>query len=219
VANFGAVGSILDFQAIGSSRVNVQANTNQLASGEFATCTVSVDTMGLLAGTYDFSVEIVDSSAANSPQYVDIHVTVIHVTVQGSPVSSSSTYSGSFTGYVQNSDADASDPDGAFIDSYGGPATMTVTPNLGGGYTLQFSATLRTTYPHGEDFSASPNGSVTVGSLTNISFSFTMGDGSCQVQGNLSNGTFSGTWTFIPGDPSNDQSDSGSGSFALYLVV
>jgi hypothetical protein len=40
-------------------------------------------------------------------------------------------------------------------------------------------------------------------------------DGSCQVQGGISNGVFSGTWTFVPNDPSSDQSDSGSGTFAL----
>jgi hypothetical protein len=125
-------------------------------------------------------------------------------------------YTGNFTGHVQNTAVDGADPDGSFIDSYGGPATLLVTANPGGGYTLQFSARLSASRPHGEDFSASPNGTLTVASLGGVSFRFPMGDGNCAVQGALGNGVFSGSWRFVQADPT-DNSDSGSGTFTLSL--
>jgi hypothetical protein len=213
IANFGDVGSTLNFQAIGSDIVSVQSPRNQLGSGDLTVATVSVDTAGLAAGTYTKSVEVYDSSAENSPQFV-----TITITITGSNPTSGLKYAGRFTGSVTNSSADDSDPGEPFTDSWGGPATVTVTPRSGGGYTLTLSGNLTTSSPHGEDFSANPNGSITVSNLGSVSFSFPMGDGNCQVTGTITAAAFSGTWRFVQSN-SNDLSDSGSGSFFLSAVA
>jgi hypothetical protein len=127
--------------------------------------------------------------------------------------SGNQTFSGSFSGRVQDIDANGLGDQGLY-ESYGGPMTATLTANSGGGDQLQLSGDLQeadASYDDGE-FSTSLDGTtVTVSNLGNIAFSFSMGNGTCQAQGSISNGVFSGTWTFYD----SSDGDNGSGSFRL----
>jgi hypothetical protein len=147
----------------------------------------------------------------------DPNASSVQIPVTVTITSNQMTYSGRFNGTVQNSDNDSSDPDGPFTDSDGGAVTMTVTPNSSGGYTLQSQGILQTTYQHSEDFSANLGGSLNVSSLSQITFQTTMGDELIVVQGGVVNGDFTGTWRFVPTN-SSDNSDSGSGTFDLFLT-
>ena len=211
IGNLGPAGSVLTYSLtdVSGGRLRYTGQIHpSLEAGSEDTLELSYSASGLQPGTYSDTLTV--TSNAPGTQTVEIPITI-------SVTSSQARFSGRFSGFVQNSSVDGSDPSDPFTDSYGGPASMSVTPNPGGGYTIQFSATLQTSSPHDEDFSANPAGAFTVSSLANLSFQFPMGDGQLQARGNFSNGTFSGTWSFVALDPT-DQSDSGSGAFDLFQL-
>lgn len=208
VWNYGHIGSTLNLSATGSDILSVQLSKTEVHSGDFAVCTVTAFTSGLPAGTYDKAVTISDTSG--NSKTIDVTVNVQAATALK--------YTGSFSGTVSNNDfADnGNDPDGSFTDSYGGPATLTLTKNPDNSNTLELTANLKTNRPHGEDFSANPDVVLILTAQTIIQFP--MGDGMCVLQiGSVSLDTISGTWKFVA-TSSSDNSDSGSGTFSLQRV-
>jgi hypothetical protein len=184
------------------------SNAGNSPDGSSSYISVRINAAGLPAGTYHGTLTVSSPDDPGGTQLVSVTVHII-----------ATTYSGTFTGYVQNDDgADGgSDAGTSFIDSYGGRVTMTVTQNFGGAYTLTFQGNLATTSTHDEDFSANFNVYVNVNNLGSISFTTQMGDGNMLVQGGIAGGTFSGTWRFQAIPSSNDSSDSGSGTFSLSI--
>jgi hypothetical protein len=213
VTNTGPAGSELN-PTIGKDAgwISTSGPSGSIGSGAYNTYQVAVNVAGLAAGAYQGTITVSDPDATIVSQTIDVSLLVAPLT-----------YTGGFSGFVDNNSSDSADPGDPFHDSnYGGPGTVTVTANPTGGFDITLSANVNQSFETSESFSIGSfqkQWHVAQLSTASLMFDQPMNDhvymhatGTFSASGK----TFQGTWNMVQ-TLSNDTSDSGSGKFMFSL--